>query len=606
MEFLVLPDSDQAMSADSLSGWQPSQVVKHPSGRIWIAGNWEPGEFAMQQVNGERVALLGTFSGSRTTDSQLREAISCRSVDRIHQYVPGSFFTILANADRVEVFGTLSGFRRVTHSARSGAEVASNSAALLLSLIPSSLRASIVPLALLTPRPPWPLSEPNYWHGQANLLSTHKLIMGERGGIRVQPRWAFPKGRASLTDMAPRISKAIDDAVRVRAESAQGRLSSDLSGGMDSTVLSFYASQHVASLTTAHIAVDDKMNDDLKWANRANVALGGEMLLFRQSDVPAWFDGWADTDIELAAEPEHSVRTEAMHDHIARRLADMGARIHIAGSGGDELFYPDQSILQGLRRESPRSLVRAVPSMASVHRWSRRRTATLALSRSGPAQWLASASDRIETVDFDKPDVNWDFPFYALPWSTPWARERIRALLSQIEEDELLEAPAATDAMTFAMIHRNGQIHRRLDSVFRRHGVRYEAPFLDDSLLELALQVQLSDRLNLDSYKPGLAAASKGVVPAEFLGRHSKGDYISLIYRGFNAMKADLAATAVDSRLSRAGYVDGQRVATFASSMQPHSNSFYPLEFYLAAERWIRSADFFYDTSNLEDLTNAL
>lgn len=592
MRFIVLPDHAGALPLDETALSPTAERILHPSGRPHVVGDWLPEEFLTVTTGDRRLSLIGTFGvDSGQLRAVLEQAAQPDALHGIHATISGSYFVVYSDASETRIWGSLSSFRRVSYSTGERALGASNSIGLLRELAGAPLREDAVALSLLVPRPPWPLSEPSYWYGIENLLPTEYLSFpatrhrAERG-----ERWCFPTERLPLDVVAPLLAEALHAAVAARARSAGGRVSSDLSGGMDSTSLAFFMKQHTETLVTTHLTVDDALNEDIRWARQAGALIGSDPIELAPGTLDHWFATWDRATPELADEPSPSIRTEGMHRAMAAVLRREGSRLHIAGSGGDELYYPDESILPGLMREEPATAVSAAIGMASVHRWPRVRTVRQALVRCSHARWLRDRVTHVHLPEPPRPSAGWDVPFSLSPWATPLASFQVRGLLDGIDVSRLPRALAEADAVSFAMIGRNGQIHRALDAEFRAEGVRYEAPFLDDRIVELSLSVRLSDRLNTTSFKPVLAAASRGVVPDELLGRKSKGDYVSLIYDGYNRVRRDIAAEVDHSPLVARGLVRGDAVIDFLTRIQPDASRFYPFEFHLAADRWLRAA----------------
>lgn len=590
MQFLLF--ADRAIHRPEIAAGFTKRL-SHASGRDWLVGEWDDGECVRASNGACTVVLLGTVGGDASElQAWLDSQGQSPDFTTIYRTIPGAYFTLATTtAGSVQAFGTLSSFRRLSYSTDPGMPVASNSLRLLIDTLHPTLREDLVPLALVAPRAPWPLGDSSYWNDIENVLPTHQLRTDGSGSFLVVQRWSLPHAHVPQSEITTALTAALHDAVEARARHSRSSLSSDLSGGMDSTSLAFFAREHVDDLTTMHLGISVEMNDDAAWADAAAQSLQSNHIRVSHEDLPQWFAGWQATDERFAAEPEPSIRTEGMHRAMAERLHDAGCTIHLAGSGGDELFYPDEAVLPGLRREAPSALYGAIRGMATLHRWPMGKTVRAAMNKTDATKWLVRETAKLGMTEFERPSPAWDVPFSLSPWATDATRSTVQRLILEHAAGKHLDAAFATDAVAYGMITRNGQIHRALDEQTREVGVRYEAPFLDDAVIELALQVRLVDRLNTQRFKPGLAAAARGVVPEPFLNRRSKGDYISLIYAAFNEHRRDIAAQLDDFHLVRRGLIDTQSLKPYLLSMQPQAQHFFPFEFLLATERWLRSAD---------------
>ncbi|MCZ0972617.1 asparagine synthase-related protein [Streptomyces albulus] len=102
---------------------------------------------------------------------------------------------------------------------------------------------------------------------------------------------------------------------------------------------------------------------------------------------------------------------------------------------------------------------------------------------------------------------------------------------------------------------RAGERVRGIDALTSVHGVAYEAPFLDDAVIEAALAVRLADRVPGGGGKPVLAAAMRGTVPGPVLGRGGRRAHSAELHAGLRCNRRALAALCEDSRLAALGLI---------------------------------------------------
>ncbi len=151
---------------------------------------------------------------------------------------------------------------------------------------------------------------------------------------------------------------------------AEGRLSADLSGGMDSTSLCFLAAQAgTPDLLTFRRAEADVANDDAVFAAHAASGLPrADHVVLGQAETPGVFADADDTGDTEA--PYRYTRTLARTRHSAGLLASHGARQHLAGHGGDELFHGRVAYLHPLLRRRPVTAIRHIRGHQALRRWS--------------------------------------------------------------------------------------------------------------------------------------------------------------------------------------------------------------------------------------------
>lgn len=144
---------------------------------------------------------------------------------------------------------------------------------------------------LLAPRAPWPLSDRPLWKGVEHVPVTDALELHSDGCGALVLRWSYPLHREPLTDIAPRLRAALEAGVRARAE-ATPVLGSDLSGGLDSTTLAFYADRYARQLVTVRQDAYDATNDDVKWAALARSRMGtGDHIRMEPDAAPGTRNG---------------------------------------------------------------------------------------------------------------------------------------------------------------------------------------------------------------------------------------------------------------------------------------------------------------------------
>lgn len=73
-----------------------------------------------------------------------------------------------------------------------------------------------------------------------------------------------------------------------------------------------------------------------------------------------------------------------------------------------------------------------------------------------------------------------------------------------------------------------GDAVRRVSRLTRGLGVSWEAPYLDDQVIQAALSIRFEDCATLDRYKPTLAESMRGIVPDAVLGRSTKAEHSAL------------------------------------------------------------------------------
>ncbi|MFE1362077.1 asparagine synthase-related protein [Streptomyces harbinensis] len=596
MEFVVLPDGPAAAAVGArllAERPTPTQIIPHASGRPWIIGRFPPGEVVQAEAGQRRIALIGATSvAPETLRRALERARSVRDLDTTAGSLPGSFHLVASFDGRVRVQGSVSAIRQVFRATVSGTVVAADRPQPLRRLTGAALDETSLALQLVKPLPPWPLTERSLWQGIERLAHDHYLELSQDGQAHERRWWHPPEPEVPLTAGAATIRMALQEAVAVRTRGG-GTVSADLSGGMDSTSISFLAAEGPARLITTRWEAEDPANDDRQWATRAARSLpDAQHQVFARETIPACFTGILAADADAGEAPFEMIRTRAQLIHHARATAELGSTRHLSGDGGDELFYALPIYLHTVIRTAPLTAVRQLRTHRALYRWKRLPLLASLSDRRSFARWLASTSETLTAAPPrpTDPDSGWASGTRAPAWVTDEAVGRIRDVIREtaVSGPEPL-APLRGQHFALQAARHCGGAMRRAGELTSRHGLPLHAPFLDDRVIEAALSVRFVDRGDPGAYKPALAAAMRGIVPDGVLGRPTKAEFSAEVYHGLRANRRDLAELCEDMSLARAGLIDPAAFRSALLGLHPVPRTLIPLEGTLASESWLRS-----------------
>ncbi|MGI5349065.1 asparagine synthase-related protein [Streptomyces sp. CA-250714] len=608
MDFLVLPDHPAAQDLVARTpALGAATVIPHASGRPWLLGWWDwggdgegAGDAVQVFVSGER--RLAVFGHVRLAADRIQSALdgtgSLTDLDGVARSTVGCCHLVASFEGRVRVQGALSTARQVFTVRVAGVTVAAGSPATLAALAEASCDEAALAARLLTPYVPWPLSDRSVWRGVEAVTPGHWLELAPDGTARERRWWQRPAPETPLPQAAAALREALREAVRVRAETA-GTLSADLSGGLDSTSLCFVADDVGANTRTYHAVPLDPRNPDHRWAQRA-AAHFGETVHHTElaQDHSARLFGLAVGDVDGTDEPDGGEgplnwRWGGPHLRaLSHTAAEAGSRLHLMGLGGDELFGPLPNGLWAMLRTEPRAALPQIRRRQLLNRWSLPATVRGLADRSDFSTGLRTLAGRLT----GPPPQRWEVGFgwtgeLRMPaWSTPEAVDLVRGAL-------LAEARAGTPPLdgdrfghqVLEYLAFEGTTIRQTARAMARYGIAWEAPFLDDRVIEAALSVRLSERMPSGRFKPLLAAAMRGIVPQEILDRTDKGEFSAELYEGLARGKGAAVEMCAGLRLAARGLADAD--ALRAALLSPPDQGRYAahLENTVAVEAWLRS-----------------
>lgn len=592
MEFVITRNddrararSDRALGSRSSADMQLSDVALAKGTFRLLSRTFEK-DIAVQLEEDRGLVLLGTHRADPTTlNRELGTYHTPSDVFSIYRRIPGSYFTILGWGNEVYVFGTLSNNRRVLVHAEEG--LAASDGDLLRRACDLELDEEYLPLTLMMMQPPSLLNDRMPWRGVRGVRHTDAVVLSGNG-VRTESRWTPPSLMTRLTGVAPLLQEAIAEAVDARH--SVGRVSTDLSGGMDSTTVAFFAHRVSPHLLTVFRPGIDQSNDDQAWTQRAMRALPGSDHIEISADANApWFSGWLDPGEHSLESPLPSSRTSEYFRTIADAVSSAGSVRHLTGIGGDELFHPGFSLIRDHSRSHPAWALRAARAAQAMGRWTSIATMRALYSRETYSAWRRRAANSLmdPTELQGTPPMDWE-PRPLLP---PWAASSSVGLVRQIlleDTEDVRPSWNLSQHEALSLITLSGSLIRRFSPLFEARGVSYEAPLLDDRLIELALSIDPVDRIQGAAYKPVLSAAGAGVVPADLLGRQTKGDYSREAFAGIRHSRPAILAGFEESELARRGLIDVNRFRAALTGVHTDTRMFQFLDPTLTAEAWLR------------------
>jgi asparagine synthase (glutamine-hydrolysing) len=594
MDVLVLPDNEVAQVFAEDTG---VQVIRHDSGRPWLAGHWAEGEIDLFVSGSRRLAISGCGqaghagrAGRDAAQRELSRARSLRDLDHLIRALPGSFHVFASFGGTTRSQGTVSTRRQIFYAQIAGMTMASTGPSALTAIMGARLDEDTLALRLLSPVAPWPLSLRSVWCGVRQLAVGCWLQVDRDGGHRAVNWWHPPRDRLPRAEAAGAVRAVLRDAVAART-SDRAVVSADLSGGLDSTSLCFLAATTGARLLTYHWRPLDPANDDSRWAETAAGYLpNAQHRVIGPDEAPAWFgtgSGHGDPEGPLVWS-----RNRRNLEYLAKLDAAGGSGLHLIGVGGDELFGALPGYVWSLFRKHPVNSVPVINRYRAVNRWALGSTIRGLADRSSFAESLAATADRLTTPapGPSAAPLGWRGPVSMPSWVTPGAAERVRDLLRQAAAagPAPLDDDRAQHQVLESLVLSGGAL-RQLASAFGGLGVEWDAPFLDDRVIDVALSVRVEDRIAPGRYKPVLTAAMRGTTPDVILDRRSKGEYSAEAFDGLRRNRQALLRLCDGLHLEALGLVDAGALRAALTRLGPEARHVNPLENTLACEAWLRS-----------------
>ncbi|MCI4040489.1 asparagine synthase-related protein [Streptomyces sp. TRM75563] len=612
--FVVLPDSvaGAAVAGQLPPGAGGAPVVAHASGRPWILARPLVREVSHLRRGGDALVLIGPDRVSDAVLSGLLEGARDRAgLERRLARLPGLHHVIAQLSGETWIRGTASGLRRIYHARHPEAgTIASDRAAVLARLIGAPLDDGALALRMLDFLP-HPLSRRVVWRGVHETGAGYGLALPVAApGTAAVPGptehrwWEPPPAELSLAEGARALGDAIAASVRAHVGGLD-RISCELSGGMDSTALTFAAhATGPAELSLLTVAARDRYSEDETWARRAvEAARGGEATrkaggvtgldhhIVPADDAPYFYADLASTADELNDEPLPVAPGRARAHLLLSRAHATGSRYHLTGYGGDELFLGLPHAYQDLFHGNPLTAWNHLGGLRHQLGWPLLPTLKALLSRPTFPRWLASAITAEPQPVTRTPLLSWGVRQSLRPWFTDHANalitEEFRAAAEHAEPiDPWRGRHVDIDAVRMGARH-----FQAMEDIGMTIGLPVAAPFYDDRVLEATLAVRLAERISPWRYKPLLVEAMRGVVPDALSARTTKDHMSSDEHQGLRQHASELADLWTGSRLAERGLVDSRHLLRLAA--EPFSPVLveHSISSTVAGETWLRTAE---------------
>ncbi|MBY6687163.1 hypothetical protein HQ305_16515 [Rhodococcus sp. BP-149] len=564
---VVLPDDPRSDAVAAAVGPVATHEVRHPSGRPLLLAHTTTDRIVEGRTHDGALAVVGR---SDATVGALQRILfgATRSEDlaAASSAFHGSHLTIGSMNGEIYASGTAMETRRLHSAVVGGITIVCDRADVLAEIGRFDLDDDSLILALAGTLPhPW--NRYSMWTGVTPLPGDQCVIVDATGRARRGTWWHAPDAVLDREEGARQLRTALRDSVSAHMTGAEGT-AVDLSGGLDSTPLCWFASREPGGVLARTMYNDDPGGtEDLQWARKALATMPGvhTHLTLSTDDLQDFYEGIDRIDAPL----DDVTQAATAGPRIVALLQDDRARgltTHLTGLGGDHILRGLPCWDHTLARTRPWAAWRRARSEHVPAGVSPLTTLRELLDRRSYDRWLrdslAAALDRSSTRS--APGLNdWSAPASLPPWFSDDGRARLRELLAHSPAP--LGATRADHADLF-YVRDAARLTRGTAQLGQPLGVAYESPLLDDHVVEATLAVRRDERDTPLEWKPLMKAAMRELLPDEYLLRTNKVGGGPQSVRGYAAHHHALVALVEDAHLLDTGIIDS---ASFRGTSAP-------------------------------------
>ncbi|MFB7126161.1 asparagine synthase-related protein [Kitasatospora sp. NPDC056273] len=578
-------------------GWKPrggaALPVTRALGTVWAVGfeDWETSADAAPDGRAELV----TVGCCLAADAERSEALAQTAAGRWHRAarLPGSYLAVVRDGERVHIAGDRAA-TVVVHWLLDGGTVLWSTSALALAAYRQCEPDLARVLAAFAVR-------------GVDLLGEHSCFTGVN---RVPPGQALvlEPGRAPRTEPLPSagpldfmagtglLEERLTVAVERRAL-LPGRLSADLSGGIDSSTLTALAAQFTDLLAVTYTDRHMEDEDDGVYARRiaADYPAITHRIVHGDTEKVRQFDGLTGL-LPVTDSPSLSVGVLAVKGAQLAPVRAWESGAHLTGRGGDDVLDAVPTAVLDLYRTGRR--VEAGRRLAAFAR--ERRCSTAAVLRQAHTTLRTPYGHALDALadticgraPLDRSQLvapweslSWCGTLPAAAWLTRDGRAQVAALLTTPPGSET--GPAQLHERLF--LERMGEEHATYDQIARQlFQVPIHAPYLDNQVVDVCHAVPGWQRRVPGDFKPLVRAAFTGRVPGYLLGRRTKTAMTRTVATGMRANAPFIRALFNTSLLAGAGLIDPRpaRVALEAA-LRGEPAALACLHYLIATELWL-------------------
>ncbi|GAB2717883.1 asparagine synthase-related protein [Kitasatospora kifunensis] len=560
--------------------------------RAWTVGH-DPHELrrAVSRDGAAEVILVGACLPSV---EEARCAADAAARGRWHEagQLPGSYLAIVTDRGTVRVLGDRAGTVQV-HWIVTGSAVTWSTSASALAALTGAAPDLVRLLAEVTTWGAEPGAD-GWFEGIHRVPPGAALTLAPDTPPSIEQP-PVPAGR-SFAEAADALRHELPLAVGRRALS--GRLSSDLSGGVDSSSIACLAAAHTDLTAVTYVDAAMADQDDTRYA--AEIAAANPAITRHLVDGRFTGSRHYDQLADLAGVPvtDAPALSVAMLGIMEAQLAPAVAAAstgHLTGWGGDNVLdafaSPADRYRSGARAAGLRDAHRlARDRRAAAHPVLR---ATAASARGSYPKALARLASAVLTGPApqgipDAADVaRWCGPLSAARWLTPAGRTAVADLVGgRVRSADPAIGPGALRERL--ALEATGAEFANFDALTRAlFDLPLHAPFLDTRVIDICLAVPAWERHRPGDFKPLARAALTGLVHAPLLARRTKTPFTG-IYDGLRVNAPALRALLAGSTLAQAGLIDTSAVlASLDRTIHGSPADLVSLHGLVAAEVWL-------------------
>ncbi|MER8159985.1 asparagine synthase-related protein [Streptomyces sp. NPDC094472] len=562
--------------------WRPrsaQEVFDDGSAHVWTTG-FEPGEVRRRsgQSGQAEVLRIGCCLATRDELSKAR-ADAERGAWASALRLPGSCLTVVRDRTSLRIAGDRAGTVTVYWIPTREGVLWATAAAPLAAFAEADPNPAVLLSAFML-RGVDVLAADSHFHTVRRVPPGHALVLAPGRQPRTEAVPA-PAAERSLEDGAAVVRETITTAVGRRVASS-GRISSDLSGGVDSGTITSLAAAGGPLLAVTYTDARMGEEDDMRYAERIahdHAPITHARIHGTQAGVQH-FDGLEEPSVlPFTDTPSFTLGLLAIKAAQLAPATAYGSCAHLTGRGGDDVLdavptmvidqYRAGHRLDALRRTATFARTRRAALWPVLGQAARTQRTPYPKALAELANTIATGSEHTAQrgpVTSAAQMLTWCGSSAAMSWLTRTGRAVVADLVTA-------RAQTARPDTTPGALHERlalelmGDGHATFDQISRQQwSLPVHAPLLDNLVVDACHAIPGFERTRPGDFKPLARAAFTGNVPGYLLQRRTKTPFTSSLYAGLRTNAPALRRILARSVLAEAGLLDGSKTLTSLDS----------------------------------------
>lgn len=568
--FCGFSSSDNS-SLTNLPQPQDGQILWKGANPFWICGTWAKQQIITFSKGHVSLAIVGTcLEPYESLVGLFHNALKSHEYSRL-MGLPGNYNLIVQEKADTYVFVDVAGLRSVFYTLYDSGVVYSSLGMPLKQLIKAKVDPTWISTFLMGITIPSLLQNRSPFCQVQSVPPGHYLQITS-GKPTCKPYWNAPQKYCDFSEAAEKLREQLLTAVEGRVR-LYGNVTSDLSGGFDSTSLALIAAKSLAKQdrklhTVTMKTVSATETEDVEWAEHAaslypNIAA----TMVEAHNVPTEYSNLE--KIPLTDAPDLTVMTIGQISYIMNIVKSKKSQLHMSGNGGDEVLTVSPSYLADLLRS-----IKIKTFFQHAYGWSRVSlhspltimSSAFKLNLTSYRQWLLQQAKRLRTEELlSHSSISQSFREVHMEWGcvpqvTSWyTKETVDLVAAELQRWAEVATPFANSYgqhESISFIRLSGMSNRILKQLADIYDVNLEFPYFDSSVVNACLCVHSEERTTPFAYKPLLSRALHRDLPHSVFVRNTKGDYTSDEFSGRKENFAVIEELLQSSVLANMGLID--------------------------------------------------